>query len=56
MRIETERLVIRDLEYEDASQLFKIVWQKNMLRFMRDWSENSPSPEAFKEYISWHQT
>ncbi len=28
MRIETERLVIRDLEYEDASQLFKIVWQK----------------------------
>ena len=27
-----------------------------MLRFMRDWSENSPSPEAFKEYISWHQT
>ena len=28
MRIETERLVIRDLERKDQEQLFKIVWQK----------------------------
>lgn len=47
MRIETERLVIRDLERKDQEQLYKIVWQKNVVRFMRDWSENSPSPESF---------
>ncbi len=56
MRIETERLVIRDLERKDQKQLYKIVWQKNVVRFMRDWSENSPCPESFDEYVDWHQT
>lgn len=56
MRIETERLIIRDLERKDQEQLFKIVWQKNVVRFMRDWSENSPNPESFDGYIDWHQT
>lgn len=56
MRIETERLVIRDLERKDQEQLYKIVWQKNVVRFMRDWSENSPSPESFDGYVDWHQT
>ena len=35
MRMETERLVIRDLERKDQEQLYKIVWQKNVVRFMR---------------------
>ena len=39
MRIETERLVIRDLERKDQEQLYKIVWQKNAVRFMRDRSD-----------------
>ena len=56
MRIETDRLVIRDLERKDQEQLYKIVWQKNVVRFMRDWSENSPSPESFDVYVDWHQT
>lgn len=56
MYIETERLIIRDLERKDEPQLFKIVWQTNVVRFMKDWSENSPSPEAFHGYIDWHQT
>ena len=56
MRIETERLIIRDLERKDQEQLYKIVWQKNVVRFMRDWSENSPSPESFDGYVDWHQT
>ena len=55
MRIETERLVIRDLEQKDKEQLFKIVWQKEVVRFMRDWSENSPDAESFRGYIDWHQ-
>lgn len=29
MRIETGRLVIRDLERKDQNQLYKIVWQKH---------------------------
>ena len=56
MYIETERLVIRDLEHKDAKQLFKIVWQEDVVRFMKDWSENSPSEESFTGYIDWHQT
>lgn len=56
MHLETERLIIRDLEQKDAKQLFKIVWQKDVIRFMRDWSENSPSEESFQGYIEWHQT
>ena len=31
MYIETERLIIRDLEHKDAKQLFKIVWQKGVV-------------------------
>ena len=56
MRLETERLIIRDLERKDQKQLYKIVWQKNVVRFMKDWSENSPSPESFDGYVDWHQT
>lgn len=56
MYIKTNRLVIRDLERKDEEQLYKIVWQKNVVRFMKDWSENSPSPESFHGYIDWHQS
>ena len=56
MHIETPRLIIRDLEQEDKEQLFRIVWQKNFVRFMKDWSENSPEPESFRGYIDWHQS
>lgn len=56
MKIETERLIIRDLEQKDKEQLFKIVWQKDVVRFMSDWSEHSPNANAFTAYIDWHQT
>ena len=56
MRIETDRLVIRDLEQKDKEQLFKIVWQKEVIRFMRDWSEHIPSAESLTGYVDWHQT
>lgn len=55
MYIKTDRLVIRDLERKDEEQLYKIVWQKEVVRFMKDWSENSPKPESFHGYIDWHQ-
>lgn len=56
MHIETERLIIRDLEHGDQNQLFKIVRQPEIVRFMRDWSVNKPTPDSFKGYINWHQS
>ncbi|MGN0753457.1 MAG: GNAT family N-acetyltransferase [Aristaeellaceae bacterium] len=56
MHLETDRLIIRDLARKDQEQLYRIVWQKDVVRFMRDWSENASSPEAFDSYVDWHQT
>lgn len=56
MRIETDRIIIRDFERKDAENLYRIVREKDILRFMPDWSEGGNSPEAYFEYIDWHQT
>lgn len=56
MHIETKRLLIRDLEPKDQQRLFEIVWQPDVVRFMADWSEHSPTPESFDGYVAWHQT
>lgn len=56
MRLETSHLIIRDLSRKDEEQLKKIVWQKNVVRFMKDWSENSSIPGRLRDYIDWHQT
>lgn len=53
MRIETERLLIRDLAPMDEERLCAIVWQKDIVRFMGDWSENCDRLQGF---IAWHQT
>jgi [ribosomal protein S5]-alanine N-acetyltransferase len=56
MRIETNHIIIRDFERKDAENLYRIVREKNMLRFMPDWAEHSNTPEDFYGYIDWHQT
>lgn len=56
MRLETERLVIRDLELSDAERLYKIVWQKSVVRFMRDWSEHQTTVEAAQSFIQWRRS
>lgn len=56
MRIETNHLVIRDFQRKDAENLYRIVREKNILRFMSDWAENSDSPQSYYGYIDWHQT
>lgn len=56
MRIETNRLIIRDFERKDAENLYRIVREKNILRFMPDWAENSDSPQSYLGYIDWHQS
>ena len=56
MLLKTDRIIIRDLERKDKENLYKIVWQKNVVRFMGDWSEYNPLPESFNGYIDWHQS
>lgn len=55
MRLETNNLIIRDFERKDAENLYRIVREKNILRFMPDWCENKNSPQAYFNYIDWHQ-
>lgn len=56
MRIETNHLIIRDFERKDAENLYRIVREKNILRFMPDWAENASSPQSYYGYIDWHQS
>lgn len=56
MRIEAKEIVIRDFERKDADNIYRIVRENNILRFMHDWSEAGDSKEAYFEYIDWHQT
>ncbi|PJI09034.1 MULTISPECIES: GNAT family N-acetyltransferase [Clostridium] len=55
MRIETNHLIIRDFERKDAENLYRIAREKNILRFMPDWAENSNSPQGYFSYIDWLQ-
>lgn len=56
MRIESKHIIIRDFQRKDAENLYWIVREKNIVRFMPDWSENIDSPESYFGYIDWHQT
>lgn len=56
MRIETNHVIIRDFERKDAENLYRIVREKNIFRFMPDWEENSDSPESFYGFIDWLQS
>ena len=56
MRIETNHIIIGDFQRKDGENLYRIVREKNILRFMPDWAENWDSPQSFFGYIDWHQT
>lgn len=56
MYIELDDIVIRDFKRKDAALLYNIVHEKEIVRFMRDWSNNAQKPEDFFEYIDWHQS
>lgn len=51
MKIESKRIVIRDFERKDSENLYRIVREKNILRFMPDWSENGDSQQSYFPYI-----
>lgn len=56
MYIELNEIVIRDFERKDIDLLHNIVREKEIIRFMKDWSENAPKPEDFYGFIDWLQT
>ena len=56
MRIELGDITIRDFEKKDAGLLYQIVREKEIVRFMKDWSQNSPTPESFHGFFDWLQT
>lgn len=56
MRIESNKIVIRDFERKDAINLYRIVREKEIYRFMPDWAQNGECPESYFGYIDWHQT
>jgi hypothetical protein len=51
MYIELNKIIIRDFERKDANNLYRIVREDNIVKFMKDWSENSKTPEGYFGYI-----
>lgn len=56
MLIETQDIIIRDFDKKDAKLIYDIVHEKEIVRFMRDWSENTQKPEDLYGFIDWLQT
>jgi RimJ/RimL family protein N-acetyltransferase len=56
MRIETKHIIIRDFDRKDAENLYRIVRERDILRFMPDWAESSDSPQDYYKFIDWLQT
>lgn len=56
MNIILDEIVIRDFQRKDAEQLYRIVRESEIIRFMKDWSENAPTPADFYGFIDWLQT
>ena len=52
MNIQTERLVIRDFAQRDAEDLYRIVREKNILRFMADWAEGHGDIQDYCDFIN----
>jgi len=56
MKIKTKRLIIRDFERKDAKNILNISKEKNIARFMCDWSKNMNSAEDYYGFIDYIQT
>ncbi|MEG1888772.1 MAG: GNAT family N-acetyltransferase [Lachnospiraceae bacterium] len=56
MNIVLNEIVIRDFQRKDAVSLYSIVREREIIRFMKDWSENASTPEELYGFIDWLQT
>lgn len=53
MNIQLKDIVIRDFERKDIPALFSIIYEKEIRRFMADWSENAPKASSLNGYVDW---
>ena len=56
MNIKTQNIVIRAFERKDAENLYHIVREKNIVRFMPDWTEGKTLPQEYCDFIDWQQS
>ena len=56
MNLVLDKIVIRDFQRKDALQLYRIVRESEIIRFMNDWAENASAPEDYYGFIDWLQT
>jgi len=56
MHIKNPNIIIRDFTRKDADNLYAIVTEPNILRFMPDWAAGRTSPQDYYDYIDWAQT
>lgn len=56
MYIKSSNIIIRTFEKKDAYNLFRIVREKDILRFMPDWAENKSLPRDYYPFIEWQQS
>lgn len=56
MRLGIGDIVIRCFEHKDAENIYRIVREKSIVRFMSDWSENASTAEEYYDYIDYQKT
>ena len=56
MIIRTQNIVIRAFERKDACNLYRIVREENIMRFMPDWAEGRSSPQDYYSYMDEQQS
>jgi Acetyltransferases, including N-acetylases of ribosomal proteins len=56
MLIDIGDIAIREFEKKDVKELYQIVNEENIVRFMRDWAADKVCPESFYPFIDWMQS
>ena len=56
MHLTTERLLIRDFDQADKLDLFRMIWQSNVVKFMQDWSAYAMQSDDLTNFIDYMQT
>jgi len=56
MMLKTKNIVVRDFNMQDINNLYRIVREKTIYKFMPDWTNNSSNIDNLIKYIEWLQT
>jgi len=53
MYIESNRLIIKDFDLKDRFDLFRMIYQNDVVKFMKDWSDEIKQPDDFNGFINY---